>query len=143
MRLPYHKTQNKNSYKWHAWYLIVWYAIISLISIVITSNLLNEKLFEKSKSLFVVSLIIITSYTVYNIFTGIAFLKNNKKLFIISGMQFLFTVIVGVYLVISLILSKLYIYSIFIAIYYLIKIIVGYKINKTLCQKYIKEFYEK
>ena len=143
MKLPYHRDKKENNYKWHAWYLIIWYSCISFISVFTIYTLPNENNIEISQSLIVMYMILILFYTIYNIYTGIAFLKNNDKLFIISGMQFIFTIIVGTILVIATSVSKLYIYLAAVVIYYFIKIFIQYKINKTLYKKYIKENYRK
>ena len=143
MKLPYHRDKKENNYKWHAWYLIIWYSFISFISVFTIYTLPNENNIEISQSLIVMYMILILFYTIYNIYTGIAFLKNNDKLFIISGMQFIFTIIVGTILVIATSVSKLYIYLAAVVIYYFIKIFIQYKINKTLYKKYIKENYRK
>ena len=143
MKLPYHRDKKENNYKWHAWYLIIWYSFISFISVFTIYTLPNENNIEISQSLIVMYMILILFYTIYNIYTGIAFLKNNDKLFIISGMQFIFTIIVGTILVIATSVSKLYIYLAAVVIYYFIKIFIQYKINNILYKKYIKENYRK
>ena len=143
MKLPYHRDKKENNYKWHAWYLIIWYSFISFISVFTIYTLPNENNIEISQSLIVMYMILILFYKIYNIYTGNAFLKNNDKLFIISGMQFIFTIIVGTILVIATSVSKLYIYLAAVVIYYFIKIFIQYKINKTLYKKYIKENYRK